>query len=144
MREQYSRSGKASGGNSPSVILEQDAAAGNRMKLPVSSLTSRSGRRGVAETSAEAFHSLGVADYLQPKERAVLALFTGPEVKLSRQQIAVRANLPINSCCGRVDSLITAGHLEECGDRIDPQTRKRQKLLQLPRAAQASLLEDRA
>jgi hypothetical protein len=98
-------------------------------------------RRGVAETSREAFHSLPVADYLAPKERAVLALFTGPGVKLSRQQISARLPMPINCVCGRVDSLLAAGHLQECGDRIDPLTRKRQKLLQLPRPAKGDLLE---
>lgn len=98
-------------------------------------------RTAVAETSLDAFHSLPVAAYLQPKEQAVMALFTGPEVALSRQQIAQMAGLSINCCCGRVDSLVTAGRLQEQGDRIDPLTRKRQKLLRLPRPAQASLLE---
>lgn len=95
--------------------------------------------RGVAETSAEAFHSLPVADYLAPKERAILGLFTGPDVRMSRQQISVALPMPINGVCGRVDSLLAAGHLEESGDRIDPLTRKRQKLLQLPRDGQALL-----
>lgn len=98
-------------------------------------------RTAVAETSREAFHSLSPADYLAPKERAVLALFTGPGVKLSRQQISAMLPMPINGVCGRVDSLLAAKHLEEAGDRIDPLTRKRQKLLQLPRDPQASLLE---
>lgn len=99
-------------------------------------------RRGVAETSAEAFHSLPVADYLAPKERVILGLFTGPEVRMSRQQISLALPMAINGVCGRVDSLLAAGHLEESGDRIDPLTRKRQKLLQLPRDAQASLIEE--
>lgn len=95
----------------------------------------------MATTSLEAFHSLPVADYLQPKERAVMALFTGPEVKLSRQQIAERAPMPLHCVCGRVNSLLAAGRLMEEGDRRDPSTGKRQKLLRLPRDAQASLLE---
>jgi hypothetical protein len=95
---------------------------------------------GVAETSAEAFHSLPVADYLQPKERAVLALFTGPDVRLSRQQIAEMARMPLCGCCGRVDSLRAKGELEEFGDRVDPATGKRQKTLQLPRPAQIDLV----
>lgn len=95
--------------------------------------------KGVADTSAEAFHSLPVADYLQPKEQAVMALFYGPQVALSRQQIAGMLPMPINCVCGRVDSLLTGGHLEEHGDRIDPLTNKRQKLVRLPRPAQASL-----
>jgi hypothetical protein len=99
-------------------------------------------RKGVAETSAEAFHSLPIRGYLQPKEQAVMALFTGPGVALSRQQIAPLSGLPINCVCGRVDSLLSAGHLVEEGDRICPLTRKRQKLLRLPQPVQASLLEE--
>ncbi len=98
-------------------------------------------RRGVAETSAEAFHSLSPLHYLAPKEAAVLRLFTGPQVKLSRQQIAERIPMPLCGVCGRVDSLLAAKHLEEAGHRRDPHTGKRQKLLQLPREAQAPLPE---
>lgn len=87
----------------------------------------------VAETSAEAYWSLPVAAYLQPKEAAVMALFQ-PGVQLSRQQIATRSRMPINCVCGRVNSLVTAGHLVEDGDRVDPQTGKRQRLLRLPDA----------
>lgn len=98
-------------------------------------------RTAVAETSLEAFHSLPVADYLQPKERAVMALFTGPEVALSRQQIAELARMCLCGVCGRVNSLVTKGALEECGTRRDPGTGKSQALLRLPREAHASLLE---
>lgn len=98
-------------------------------------------RTGVSETSAEAFHSLSPADYLQPKERAVLALFTGLQVRLSRQQISESLPMPINGVCGRVDSLIAGGHLEEAGDRVDPHTHKRQKLLRLPQGPQRELFQ---
>lgn len=84
----------------------------------------------VAATSAEAFHSLSPRYYLQPKQQQILNLFWRG-VTLSRQQISERCGMPINGVCGRVDSLITAGVLEECGDRIDPLTHKRQKLLRL-------------
>lgn len=84
----------------------------------------------VAATSAEAFHSLSPRHYLQPKQREILALFRSG-VALSRQQISERARMPINGVCGRVDSLVTAGILEEQGDRVDPLTHKRQKLLRL-------------
>lgn len=87
-------------------------------------------RRRLSSTSSDAYHSLSPKDYLQPKQREILGLF-GPNTKLSRQQISAAANMPINGVCGRVDSLVTAGVLEECGDRIDPHTHKRQKLLRL-------------
>lgn len=101
-------------------------------------------RTAVAETSLDAFHSLPVALYLQPKEQAVMALFTGPEVALSRQQIAERAPMPLHCVCGRVNSLLAKGALEERGTRRDPHTGKSQALLRLPRPAQASLLEEAA
>ena len=98
-------------------------------------------RTAVAETSREAFHSLPVAAYLQPKERAVMALFTGPQVTLTRKQIAALARMELHCVCGRVNSLVAKGSLEEAGTRRDPATGKSQALLRLPREAQASLLE---
>ncbi len=84
----------------------------------------------VAETSRAAYHSLPVGAYLQPKQQLILGLF-GPGTRLSRQQISVAANMPINGVCGRVDSLVTAGLLVEDGERVDPPTQKRQKVLRL-------------
>lgn len=84
----------------------------------------------VAETSIEAFYSLGV-EYLQPKEQAVMRVF-GPGTKLSRQQISEVARIPLHTVCGRVDSLISKGKLVEEGERRDPMTGKRQKLLWVP------------
>lgn len=92
----------------------------------------------VAGTSAEAYRSLSAGTYLQPKEQAVMRLFK-PGVSLSRQQISKRARMPINGVCGRVDSLLAAGRLEERGMRVDPITRKRQKLLRMPQPDQAPL-----
>lgn len=66
----------------------------------------------------------------------------GPGVSLSRQQISRKARMPINGVCGRVDSLLAAGHLEERGFRIDPHTHKRQKLLRRPQSDQALLFPE--
>ena len=88
-------------------------------------------RTAVAETSIEAFYSLSPSLDLQPKEIAIMQLF-GPDTRLSRQQIAEMAHFPINTVCGRIDSLLAKKALVEEGDRIDPATRKRQKLLRLP------------
>lgn len=84
----------------------------------------------VSDTSREAFHSLPVS-HLQRKEASILALF-GPATRLSRQQISEIGRLPINTVCGRVDSLLTKGALIEHGERKDPYTGKRQKVLRLP------------
>lgn len=96
----------------------------------------------VAETSRDAYHSLSPAGFLQPKQRQIMALFTGPSVSLSRQQISKKTRMPINGVCGRVDSLIAAGRLEERGERRDPHTNKRQKLLRLPQPDQQSLFPE--
>lgn len=88
-------------------------------------------RTAVAETSREAFHSLSAAQYLQPREIEIMQLF-GPTTRLSRQQISEIARRPINTICGRIDSLVTKGVLVEEGERKDPYTGKRQKLLRLP------------
>lgn len=95
----------------------------------------------VAQTSAEAYRSLSAATYLSPKEEQVMRLFrTG--ASLSRQQISQKARMPINGVCGRVDSLLAAGRLEEHGFRIDPITHKRQKLLRVPQPDQAPLFPE--
>ena len=56
----------------------------------------------------------------------------GETTKLSRQQISEIARRPINTICGRCDSLLTKGALIEEGERRDASTGKRQKLLRLP------------
>lgn len=102
-------------------------------------------RTSVAETSLAAFYSLSPAVDLQPKERAIMELFEAPmklgrpHIELSRQQLAKILGWPINTICGRVNSLVTKGQLVERGERIDPATNKAQKLLALPVLEQAEL-----
>lgn len=96
----------------------------------------------VAETSRDAWHSLSPAGYLQPKQRQIMVLFKQPGVSFSRQQISKKARMSINGVCGRVDSLLAAGLLEEKGERRDPITGKRQKLLRVPQPNQADLFKD--
>lgn len=97
-------------------------------------------RTNVAETSREAFHSLSPAGYLQPKERAVMALFTGPGVAFTREQLAARLGWKEAAVCGRANSLVTKGQLEEVegGKTVSGRSAK---LLQLPRPAQGDLVE---
>jgi hypothetical protein len=124
------------------LMVDQSATAGNESIGSIRAGQTSRARRGVAETSREAFHSLPVEHYLQPKQLAVLKLFTGPEVHLSRQQISAMVPMSINGVCGRVDSLVTAGLLQEHGERRDPITGKRQKLLRLAQDdVQGSLLK---
>ena len=93
----------------------------------------------VAETSLEAFHSLSVAHYLQPKEQQVMAVFRTIFILRTRQELASSLGWGINVVCGRVNSLLTKGALAVRGSRIDPGTRKRQELLGLPVAAQGEM-----
>lgn len=62
-------------------------------------------KTNVSSTSLDAYHSLGVADYLQPKERLVLAAFKAGE-SLARKEISERTGLPINCVTGRCNSLV--------------------------------------
>lgn len=88
-------------------------------------------RTAVSDTSRSAFHSLSPVLYLQPKEELILSIF-GPATRVSRQQISEITRIPINCVTGRVDSMLTKGVLIEEGERRDPFTKKRQKLLRLP------------
>lgn len=135
-------SGGSDGSNSPMLMVEGNAGHGNGQISPglVGETSRARPRRGVADTSSEAFHSLPVADYLQPKERAVMALFTGPEVVFTREQIAHRLRWKEAAVCGRANSLVTKGQLEEIEGGKTASGRSA-KLLRLPRAgAQGSLL----
>ena len=93
----------------------------------------------VAETSLEAYHSLPVADYLQPRERDVMALFQNSITMLTRKQIAARTGLELSCVCGRVRSLLDKKALAVRGDCIDPVTHKRQELLGLTLGEQKGL-----
>lgn len=97
-------------------------------------------RTAMASTSLGAFHSLPVAGYLQPKERAVMALFTGPGVAFTREQLAHRLGWKEAAVCGRANSLVCKGELEEI-DGGKTLSGRSAKLLRLPQPAQASLLE---
>jgi len=91
------------------------------------------------ETSREAFYTLPVIGYLQPKEAQVLAAFNRPETMLTRQQLADALGWGINVVCGRVNSLLTKHVLAVRGSRIDPATHKRQELIGLPVTPQSVL-----
>ena len=92
----------------------------------------------VSDTSRAAYRSLSPAHFLQPMQARIMALFK-PDTSLSRQQISRKARISINGVCGRVDSMLAAGLLEEHGERVDSLTHKRQKLLRLPRPEQVDL-----
>lgn len=97
-------------------------------------------RTAASETSIEAYHSLPVAGYLQPKEQQVMAAFRGrADTTLTRQQLVDATGMPLNAVCGRVNSLLAKKALCVRGFRVDPSTRKRQELVGLPVAQQGAL-----
>jgi hypothetical protein len=95
-------------------------------------------RTAMAETSLEAYDSLGNTTYLQPKERALMALFTGPDVAMTREQLAARLGWKEAAVCGRANSLVTKKQLEEI-DGGKTASGRSAKLLRLPQKAQGSL-----
>ena len=96
-------------------------------------------RTATTETSRAAFRSLGARDYLQPKERAVMAAFESPAIAMTRQQISSHTGMPLHCVCGRVRSLLDKGVLTVRGTAVDPQTRKAQELLGVPVYGQQAL-----
>jgi len=97
-------------------------------------------RTAVTETSRAAHRSLSVRDYLQPKEAAVMKLFTDHSITLTRKQISklLNARFPdeydINVVTGRVGSLMAkpTPRLVVRGYWKDPKTHKEQELLGMP------------
>lgn len=88
-------------------------------------------RTAMSETSLEAFRSLSAERYLQPKERAVMALFSGAPCALTREQIAVALGWKESAVCGRINSLVTKGELVEINGGKTVSGRSA-KLLKLP------------
>jgi len=87
----------------------------------------------IAYTSLEAYDELREAGDLPPMEARVMRVFetSGAGASYSRQQISQISGMPINCVCGRVNTLVANGVLEEHGTRIDPTTRKPQKLVRV-------------
>lgn len=90
-------------------------------------------RTAVTETSLSAYRALQMDGQIQPKELEVLAAFGGKhDLLLTRQDIAAKTGMAINSVCGRVKALLEKGSLQVRSSRISSVTRKPQELLGLP------------
>jgi ribulose kinase len=96
-------------------------------------------KTAVAQTSLDAFHSLPVAGYLQPKEAQVMAVFGCAENTFTRQQLSRITRMPLEGVCGRVRSLLDKKALAVRGYIYNRRTRKTRELLGLPVAAQGGL-----
>lgn len=93
----------------------------------------------VHTNSIEAFHSLPVAGWMQPKEALIISKFTHEQIKLTRKQLALLTGLELSCVCGRVNSLMTKHALVSRGTTKDPMTGKSQELVGLPVSDQGSL-----
>jgi predicted transcriptional regulator len=71
-------------------------------------------RTAIAQTSVAAFYSFRVPD-LQHKEMEVLAALQEADRPMTREQIAQMLNWKESAVCGRVNSLVAKGVLEESG-----------------------------
>lgn len=70
-------------------------------------------RAAVAPTSLDAYHSFSTLE-LQAKEREVIAEFAAtPGLTVTREQLAARLGWKEASVCGRANSLVAKGALEE-------------------------------
>lgn len=95
-------------------------------------------RTAVAETSLEAYRSFSVLD-LQAKEIDVLAEFHAtPGLAVTREQLAERLRWKEAAVCGRANSLVAKGALEEI-EGGKTRSGRPAKLLRLPIAGQGSL-----
>jgi hypothetical protein len=84
----------------------------------------------VARTSRETFSE--IQNELQPMERQVMSAFRGDEnLRLTRQRIADITKLPLSGVCGRVNSLLEKGKLQEFGHIREAGTNKPRALLGL-------------
>lgn len=94
----------------------------------------------VAATSVDAYRSLSLTDYLQPREREVMAVFERePGARYTRQQLADKTGQKLNCICGRVRSLLDKNRLEVRGEFYDTETRKWHQTLAVPVAGQKEL-----
>lgn len=95
----------------------------------------------MAETSLNAYDSLPIKAYMQPKEQEVMDLMRRPGVDpMTREQLAKALGWKEASVCGRCNSLVSKGALIEIDGGITASGRTA-KLLRLPYGMQVSFIQ---
>ena len=96
-------------------------------------------KTNMAITSLATYDSLGAKAYLQPKEMAVMEVYArNPLGRHTRQQISNLSGMPLHCVCGRVNSLVTKGALQETeGGRTV--SGRPAKFVRIPRKEQGTL-----
>lgn len=94
----------------------------------------------MATTSLDAYRSFSTPT-LQKKEQEVLAVFLGaPSLSITREQLAERLGWKEAAVCGRANSLVCKGVLEEV-DGGKTRSGRGAKLLRLPVTGQGELFQ---
>lgn len=97
-------------------------------------------RNAMADTSVDAYRSFSTTD-LQRKEREVMAEFAAcPGLTVTREQLAERLGWKEAAVCGRVNSLVAKGALEEV-DGGKTRSGRSAKLLRAPVNGQGELFQ---
>jgi predicted transcriptional regulator len=95
----------------------------------------------VADTSLATYRAFDAVNYLQPRELEVMTLMRHPSTgALTREQIAKRLNWKESAVCGRCNSLVTKGQLEEF-DGGRTASGRTAKLLRVPVVGQKELFQ---
>jgi hypothetical protein len=90
-------------------------------------------RTQVARTSIDAYYDNSFQETLEPKEAVLMGVFQNSfGGSFSRQELSKITEMPINTVCGRVKSLLLKNELIVVGTRFDASTRKSQELLSVP------------
>lgn len=98
-------------------------------------------KTNMAETPLATYQGLGEVAYLNPKEREVMELMRGFKIPpMTREEIARRPGWKEASVCGRANSLVMKGMLEEIEGGMTASGRPA-KLLRLPVAQQELLFK---
>ena len=90
-------------------------------------------KTNVAETSLIAWNSLVKEQKLAPQEQRVVHAIEAFGSQ-TREELANATGLRLSAVCGRVNALIASGVLSERGTRINPASRKANKLVCLASA----------
>ena len=96
--------------------------------------------RAHSETSLEAYHTTS-ARALQDKEKRLMAAFKGQADTFTRQELVDVVGMPLNTVCGRANSLIAKRVLCVRGFAINPGSGKRREVLGLPVLGQIDLFK---
>lgn len=96
--------------------------------------------RAHSKTSIEAYHSMSAVE-LQAREKQLMVAFKGTADTFTRQELVDVVGMPLNTVCGRANSLLAKKVLCVRGFAINPGSGKRREVLGLPVLGQIDLFQ---